>query len=84
MRQSVERVPHLGRKWRLRHSLVEDGLLEAESVEAVVAESEEEATESEEEDLEFMNETESELETETESSQSEAEEELDWYGLIEA
>ena len=83
MRLCTVRVPHQERRWRLVLCLVEDGWLEAESVEAAVTESEEEATESEEEDLEFMNETESGLETEIESSQSETEEELDWYGLIE-
>ena len=84
MRLCVGRVPHQERRWRLVHSLVEDGVLEAESEEeAVVTDIEEAVTESEEGDLSFMNETESWLESETETSESETEEELDWYGLME-
>ena len=84
MKVCLVRVPHQGRGWRLVHSLVEDGVLEAESEEgAVVTDIEEAVTESEEGDLSFMNETESWLESETETSESETEEELDWYGLIE-
>ena len=84
MRQCTERTPHSRRRWRLVDSLVEDGLLEAESEEAVaVTESEGELSESEEEDLSFLDESEPE-ELRTESSQSESEEEADWYGFIEA
>ena len=65
MRLCLERVPHQERRWRLVHSLVEDGVIEAESEgEVAVTDSVEVETESEE-DLEFMNESESWLESET-------------------
>ena len=72
MRLCPERVPHEQRKWRLIHSLVEDGIVEAESEEEVaVSDTEEEETESEE-DWDLMNET---------VSWCDSEEELDWEGL---
>ena len=84
MRLCLERVPHQERKWRLIHSLVEDGVVEAESEEEVtVSDIEEAETESEEEDWDFMNETVSWLDSEAGSSESEIEEELDWEGLVE-
>ena len=90
MRLCSERVPQAGRKWRLVHCLVEDGVLVAEQ-EVLVTEvdplslSLEVETESgeEEEIEELMNETCSWVYSEEESSESEQEEELDWEGFIE-
>ena len=72
MRLCSERVPSEWRKWRLIPSLVEEGVLEAESDEEdTVSDVEDEETESEE-DWDQMNET---------VSWPDTEEELDWEGL---